>query len=176
MESALDAVVTMNHHGRIVEFNPAAENIFGYKRAQAIGRRMVDLIIPERLRENHNRGLELYLRTGEARMLGRRIEVTALRADGSEFSAELAITRLGSQEPPTFTAFVRDITERVRSGEAAARLAAIVEFSEDAIIGKDLEGVIQSWNAGAEHLFGYSEAEMVGAQMTRLMPHPPFFP
>jgi PAS domain S-box-containing protein len=170
VESALDAIVTMNHHGRIVEFNPAAERIFGYRRDQAIGRRMVDLVIPERLREDHNRGLELYLRTGEARMLGRRVEVSALRADGSEFPAELAITRIGSHEPPTFTAFVRDITERVRAGEAAARLAAIVEFSEDAIIGKDLEGIIRSWNAGAEHLFGYSEAEMVGARMTRLMP------
>jgi PAS domain S-box-containing protein len=170
MESALDAVVTMDHHGRIVEFNPAAEKIFGFGRHEAIGARLVDLIIPERFREDHKRGLDHYLKTGEARMLGRRVEVTALRGDGSEFPTELAITRIGSQEPPMFTAFVRDITERVRSGEATARLAAIVESSEDAIIGKDLDGIIRSWNAGAQKIFGYSESEMVGTSITKLIP------
>ena len=170
MESALDAIITIDHHGRIVEFNPAAEIIFDFPRIEAIGARLVDLIIPERMREDHSRGLEHYLKTGEARMLGRRVEVTALRADGSEFPTELAITRIGLQDPPMFTAFVRDITERVCAAEATARLAAIVESSEDAIIGKDLDGIIRSWNAGAQKIFGYSEAEMVGTSITRLIP------
>ena len=101
----------MDHHGRIVEFNPAAEKTFGYERNEAIGQLLADLLIPPSLRERHQRGLTHYLSTGEAPVLGKRIRLTALRRDGSEFPVELAITRIGLQEPPMFTGFIRDITE-----------------------------------------------------------------
>src|SRR2546421_9217666 len=105
LESALDCIITMDHHGRIVEFNPAAEKTFGYEREKAIGQLLADLIIPPSLRESHWRGLEHYLSTGEAPVLGKRIELMGMRSDQSEFPVELALTRIGSQGPPMFTGF-----------------------------------------------------------------------
>lgn len=163
LESALDAVVTMDRHGEIVEFNPAAEKIFGFPRAEAIGERLVDLIIPERMRDDHNRGLELYLKTGEARMLGRRVEVTALRADGSEFPAEMAVMRTGSQEPPLFTAFVRDIGEKLRAQktvrESEERLQRVIANLTEGLIISDMQGELLDWNPAALEMHGLTSAD-----------------
>jgi PAS domain S-box-containing protein len=112
VEVALDAIITMDHEGRITEFNPAAERIFGYRRADAIGRRLADLIIPLRLREEHWRGLARYLERGVARVLGHRIETIGMRADGTEFPVELAISPISTDGRPVFTGYVRDISER----------------------------------------------------------------
>ena len=112
LESALDCSITMDHEGRVVEFNPAAEKTFGCRRADVIGKAMADLIIPPALREAHRRGLSLYLRTGEGPVLGKRIEITAMRADRTEFPVELAITRVPGTDPPLFTGYLRDLTER----------------------------------------------------------------
>jgi PAS domain S-box-containing protein len=114
LESSLDAVVAMDHLGRVVEFNPAAERTFGYPRSRAIGSELAELIVPPDHREAHRRGLANYLATGEGPVLGRRIELTARRSDGAEFPVELAITRVCVEGPPLFTAFIRDITDRVR--------------------------------------------------------------
>jgi PAS domain S-box-containing protein len=122
LEVAPDAVITMDDVGRISELNPAAERLFGYARAEAIGRPLAEIIVPPRLRDAHRRGLERYLATGEARVLGRRIELTGMRADGTEFPVELAITLVPGQARPTFTGFLRDITERVRTQEERERL------------------------------------------------------
>src|SRR5712671_3039147 len=113
-DAALDAIITVNHEGRILEFNTAAEQIFGVTRRDACGRLLVDTIIPERFREPHRQGMRRYLATGTPAVLGRRIEVAALRADGSEFPIELAITRVPNIDPPIFTGFIRDLTERRR--------------------------------------------------------------
>jgi PAS domain S-box-containing protein len=118
LDSTLDCIITMDHHGRVVVFNPAAEKTFGYPREKAIGQLLSELIIPPLLRDRHQKGLSRYLATGEAQVLGKRLEMTAMRSDGSEFPVELAITRIGSQEPPMFTGFIRDITERRFSDEA----------------------------------------------------------
>jgi len=115
--SALDCIVTIDHAGRITEFNPAAERTFGYRRDAVLGRPLADVIIPSSLREQHHRGFARYMATGDARVLGRRIEMTAMRADGSEFPVELAITRIPFDGPPFFTGYLRDITERKRSEE-----------------------------------------------------------
>jgi len=120
VESAFDCIVSMDEEGRVVEFNPAAERTFGYRRDEAIGRPLGDLIVPPALREAHRKGLEHYLATGEARVLGHRLEMTAMRADGSELAVELSITRLGDEGPPVFTGFLRDVTDARR----AARLEA----------------------------------------------------
>jgi PAS domain S-box-containing protein len=163
LESALDAVVTMDRQGEIVEFNPAAEKIFGFRRDTAIGKSLVDLIIPKRLRENHKRGLELYLKTGEARMLGRRVEVTALRADGSEFPAEMAVTRIGSKEPLMFTAFVRDIGERLRGQtalrESEERLQRVIANLTEGLIISDIKGELLDWNPAALEMHGLTSAD-----------------
>jgi diguanylate cyclase (GGDEF)-like protein/PAS domain S-box-containing protein len=112
VQTSLDCVVTIDHEGKILEFNPAAERVFGHQRAEVLGRELAQVIIPPSLREAHRQGLKRYLATGEAQVLGKRIELTALRSDGSEFPVEVAITRMGTEEPPMFTGFVRDITQR----------------------------------------------------------------
>jgi|GEM_PF-283432 PAS domain S-box-containing protein len=170
LESAQDGIISIDHEGRILEFNPAAQRMFGYSREQVVGKEMGSLIIPASLRDKHRRGLARYLATGEGPVLGQRIELTALRADGEEFPVELSITRVGSEEPAIFTGFVRDITERKRVEAVRAHFAAIVESSADAIIGKTLEGIITSWNPGAEMLFGYSAQEVLGQPMLLLVP------
>jgi PAS domain S-box-containing protein len=111
VDLALDCIITSDHRGVITEFNPAAESTFGYRKEDVIGRQMVDLIIPPSLRERHLRGMERYLETGEAHVIGRRIEITGMRADGSEFPVELAIVRVPIAGPPFFTAYLRDLTE-----------------------------------------------------------------
>ncbi len=293
---ALDAIVTIDHEGNFVEFNPAAERIFGHARADVIGRPMAELIIPTRMRERHYAGVAHYLATGEGPVLNRQIEVPALRADGTEFPAELAIIPVSGTQPPLFTAFLRDITdrkeaeqelrqseerfraiadnipqlawlanaerrvvwfnqawldftgttlednvgegwkavhhpdyieavaekferhllegkdwedtfplrgkdgeyrwflsrmkvirdeagsvvrffgtntditERKRVEEAIARLAALVESSDDGLFGQDVNGIITSWNRGAEQIFGYRADEIVGTPIMRLIP------
>jgi PAS domain S-box-containing protein len=112
LETALDGVITMDHEGKIIEFSPAAEKLFGYTSADVLGRTVADMLVPPALREPHRRGLEHYLTTGQGPVLNRRLELSALRADQTEFPVELAITRIGNNEPPLFTGFVRDITER----------------------------------------------------------------
>lgn len=118
LNTALDCIITIDHAGRIVEFNPAAERTFGYRREDATGREMCELIIPAPLRDSHRRGMARYLATGEGRILNRRLELTAMRADGSEFPAELAITPITLDGPPMFTGYLRDITETKRAEQA----------------------------------------------------------
>jgi len=169
LDSALDCIITMDASGHVVEFNPAAERVFGFTRDEAVGQELAGLIIPPRLRERHRQGLRHYLETGEGPMLGRRIEINALRANGSEILVELAITSFRIQGEPVFTAYLRDITERKRGEDASQRLAAIVEFSGDAIVSKDLDGTITSWNEAAERLFGYKPDEVIGQPITMLI-------
>jgi PAS domain S-box-containing protein len=112
MESALDCIVTIDHEGKITDFNPAAEKVFGHKSATVIGKEMAEVIIPPSWRERHRRGMAYYRESGEGPVLGKRIEMTALRADGTEFPVELSVTRINLEGPPIFTSFIRDITER----------------------------------------------------------------
>ncbi len=115
LESSLDAIITIDQHSNIVEWNAAAERIFGYPRTEAIGKNMAELIIPEQYRKAHFRGIAHYLATGEGPCIGRVIEVEALRADGTEFISELAIARTPIEGAPLFTGTMRDITERKRA-------------------------------------------------------------
>ena len=111
VETAPDAIITMDHRGNVTEFNTAAERMFMIERSDAVGRQLASLIIPRRLRDAHVRGLETYLATGEGPFIDRRVETTAVRGDGVEFPCEVSITRVPT-EPPLFTGFVRDVTER----------------------------------------------------------------
>ncbi|HEV2294506.1 MAG TPA: PAS domain S-box protein [Tepidisphaeraceae bacterium] len=124
LTAALDCLVSMDHRGTVIEWNPAAERTFGYTRSEALGREMAELIIPPQLREQHRKGLAKYLVTGEGPVLGKRIEITAGRKDGTEFPVELAITRIPFEGPPTFTGHLRDITERKISDEERTKLLA----------------------------------------------------
>lgn len=119
IESAIDCVITMDHEGRIVDFNPAAEATFGHPSKAVVGKPLADLLIPQRFRSAHHEGFHRYLSTGNGNVLGQLLELPALRADGSEFLVEASITaaETGSGEP-FFCAFLRDITERKKAEQA----------------------------------------------------------
>jgi PAS domain S-box-containing protein len=129
LEAAIDAVITIDHTGRIVEVNAATESVFGHSPAALVGRELAEMIVPPSLRARHRAGLA----SGEGRLIGRRIETTGLHADGREMPVELTITRIDVPGPPMYTGFVRDITERVeREEELRASRARIVAAADEA--------------------------------------------
>ncbi len=131
LESALDGIIVIDGRGIVEEFSPAAARTFGYTKEQAVGRELAELIIPPRFREDHRRGLARYLATGTAPILGKRIEAMAMRADGSEFPVELAITRVDVPDANLYTGYVRDITDRKRAeAEVEAALDSEREVAE----------------------------------------------
>jgi PAS domain S-box-containing protein len=153
LETALDAIVSIDAEGKVIEWNPAAERIFGYSRELALGRDMAELVIPKPSHEPNRKGLARYLQSGRGRLLGHRTEMMALRANGAEFPVEITITRIPG-EPMVYTSFIRDITERRRTEEALRkseeRFRLLVEGVEDyAIYMLDTHGRITTWNAGA---------------------------
>lgn len=127
LNSALDAVVTIDHTGSIVEFNPAAEKMFGHKQEDVLGRNMGEVIVPPELRERHQQSLERCVQTGESNILGRLIEIKAMRADGSQFPVELTINRVEQGPRPLFTGFIRDITERQEAEQEIRQLNTSLE-------------------------------------------------
>jgi PAS domain S-box-containing protein len=144
LNSALDCIVSMDEEGLICEFNPAAEVTFGYRRAEVLGKNLAEIMIPERHRAAHRAGLMRYLTSAEARMLGKRVQMTAMRRDGAEFPVELTVTVVHRQSRPLFTAYLRDITERKRAEEALRRseerLRSILDNAPLAVSIKDVEG------------------------------------
>ncbi len=128
LEAALDAVLSTDQLGRVTYVNSAFEQIFGYRAAEVIGRELGEVIVPPSLREAHRQGFARHLATGERRILDQRLELTAMRADGSEFPAEVTVTRTGPPAEPAFTGYIRDITERQRAEQdlmaSRARLVA----------------------------------------------------
>ncbi len=169
LESALDCIITIDHEGRIVEFNPSAERAFGYTRAQALGQEMGELIIPPALREQHWRGISQYLLSGKRWMIGRRLELTALRSDGTEFPVELTITQIELDGPPMFTGYLRDITEpkriqagwdqRVRELQAAlARVKALSGMLSICACCKKIRDEAGQWQPTEVYVQNHSEA------------------
>jgi PAS domain S-box-containing protein len=133
LETALDAVISIGRDSRVTYVNSAFEQTFGYRAEDVIGRDLAEAIVPPPLREAHRRGLARYLETGQSTILNRRIEMSAMRADGSEFPAEVSVTRTGLPGQPAFTAYVRDITDRQRAEqELIASRARLVAASDAA--------------------------------------------
>jgi len=122
LEAALDAVVVADASGCVVEFNPAAERMFGYRREEVLGRTLAELIVPPSLRERHTRAFARFIETGEARLLGRRIELTGMRADGSEFPVELALSRTEG-EPLVICGAIRDLSDAKSAADDLRKLA-----------------------------------------------------
>jgi PAS domain S-box-containing protein len=170
LASALDPIVWMDHRGRIAEFNQAAEGTFGYSRDEAMGRQLAELLIPPELRERHYDGLRRYLQTGVGEILDRRVELTAQRRGGGRLPVELAVTRIPGSDPPLFTGFIRDVSDRQQAEQTRTRLAAVVESTADAVYAKDLEARIISWNPGAEKIYGYPAPDAIGRHVSILVP------
>ena len=138
LRASLDAIISIDAHGLVLEFNPAAERMFGYSRDEAIGAEMAELIVPAAMRDGHREGLRRLLRGEEPRVLDQRMELAAMRADGSIFPVELAITRMNGSHA-TYTGFIRDITDHrlveQERAERIARQALIVALGQSALAG-----------------------------------------
>lgn len=167
VRTALDAIVGMDADGCVVEWNPAAERTFGFVRDEALGRAMADLIVPPALREAHWRGLAHHLATGETRVLNRRIEITAVRRDGTEFPVELAITRQDVDGQLRFTGHLRDLTG-LKDMESELRrsrdeLEAILEAVADSVTARGPEGDLIYANPAALAASGRASIEELRA-------------
>jgi PAS domain S-box-containing protein len=168
--SAMDAIITVDQHQRIVVFNRAAERIFGCSADEGIGQAL-DRFIPERFRNLHRQHIATFGHTGvTGRSMSRPGILYGLRASGEEFPIEATISQIESDGQKFYTVILRDVTERAQADEVRQQLAAIVESTEDAIISKTLDGTITTWNAGAEYTYGYSAQEVIGKSMALLSP------
>jgi PAS domain S-box-containing protein len=169
LQSALDGIVTFDLDGHIIEFNPAAERTFGYAQADVLGREVAALLFPDLPLEGEKPGLALLHATQDGGSRARR-ELPARRANGSECPVEVAVSRIIIDGRPMFTAYLRDITARKEAERLTSELALVVANSNDAIVACTLEGAIRSWNLGAERIFGYSAAEVIGRPFHMLIP------
>ncbi|MEL6228064.1 MAG: ATP-binding protein, partial [Pseudomonadota bacterium] len=138
--TSLDAVVACDASGHIVAFNDRAENIFGWKAKDIMGRLMADLMVPDRFRDAHTKSMNTYLESGAPKIVGSRVEIFALKADGSEFPIELGLTELRQDGELVFVSFIRDLSEQRASAEALERAK---QLAEEASLAKSrLSGMI----------------------------------
>ena len=161
LEAMADGAVVVDGLGVIRAVNRQTEKMFGYDPADLVGRPLNDLV-PISARAVHAIDVEGFLVHRTSRPMGEGMELSGLRKDGREFPVDISLSALETEEGPFVLASVREVTY--------SRLAAIVDSSTDAIIGTRLDGTITSWNAGAEHLYGYSAAEMVGCDHSAITP------
>ena len=172
-DSAIDAVVTMDQEGRIIDWNPQAEATFGWSRAEAVGRLLEETVIPGRYREAHRRGLAGFLATGKGPLLGRRVEIEALHRSGHEFPVELSIAVARSGGRYVFSSFLRDITERRRAEtalrESEERYRRIVETAFEGIWVIDAENRTTFVNPRMASMLGYTVDEVIGRSVLDFM-------
>jgi PAS domain S-box-containing protein len=156
VEAALDCIVSMDEQGRIIEFNPAAEKTFGYRREEVVGQLLAEMIIPDGYREAHSKGMQRYLSNKKGPYLGQRIEIEAMRSDGSTFPVELAIDVAQAAEGKVFIGYIRDITEQKRAEEEQIRLEAQLRQSQKMeAIGHLTGGIAHDFNNILTGVMGY---------------------
>ena len=171
-----------------MQINAQTEALFGYKREELIGKK-VEILIPERHHARHSGHRADFSENPRVRQMGPGLNLHGRRKDGSEFAVEISLSPVSTEDGVLVLSAIRDVSERKRIEEELnranaelnertnrqlweyrARLASIIDSSEDAIIGKDLNGIVTSWNKGAEHVYGYSADEMVGNSITKISP------
>ena len=175
INTSLDGFILMNHEGMIADWNSAAETIFGITREEAIGRALGDAIVPTRLREAHRQGVARYVQSREARILGRRYELPAIRADGAEFPCEISITHISGTEPPLFAGFVRDISDRQRAAAALvaseARLRHLADAMPQIVWMAKADGTVDYYNRRWYEFTARAEGEVGDASWMPIL-HP----
>jgi PAS domain S-box-containing protein len=170
VDTALDAVLSIDEQGRITEWNAQAETMFGWRREEAVGLRLSETLIPIQYRSDHETGLRRFLTSGEGPILGRRVEFTALRRNGSEFPIELSVSPFRVGETWAFSGFIRDITEHKRLySELQEREAKVRRLIDSNIIGIfiwDLDGRIVEANEAFLRIVGYSREDLISRRMS----------
>jgi two-component system sensor kinase FixL len=168
VDTAVDGIIVIDSNARIMNFNLAAEKIFGYSLDEVIGRN-VKMLMPEPYRSEHDNYINNFLTTGKKKIIGIGREVVGRRKDGTTFPMDLAVSEMRIGNEVQFTGVVRDITERKR---AEAQIRSIFESAVDGIIVIDSKGIVELYNPAAAKLFGYQPSEIIGHNISMLMPSP----
>ena len=166
MESAIDAIISGDAEGNIRSWNSAATALFGFTEAEVIGQ-PIDLIIPDRYRESHQEGIRRVSSGGPSHVIGKTVELAAIRKDGAEFPVELSLATWFLDDKRYYTGIIRDISERK---QAEQKFRSVTESAIDAIISADHVGEIVSWNKAATQILGYTEEEAVGQRLELIIP------
>ena len=175
IDSAVDGIIVIDGHGRIEAFNPGAERLFGYPAPEVMGRN-VKMLMPSPYHDEHDGYLDQYLHTGLARIIGTGREVSGRRRDGSTFPLHLSVGEMAVKGERKFTGMLHDLTKRaqledeLRSSEA--RWRSVIDSAVDGIVVIDAHGRVEAFNPAAVRLFGYEEYEVVGRNVSMLMPSP----
>jgi PAS domain S-box-containing protein len=188
LETLPDAVVAVDRDGTIIQVNSQAQELFGYLRDELIGQK-VEVLVPESYRSQHHHHRQNFAAAPKTRRMGADLDLYGRRRNGSQFPVEISLSPVSTENGTFVLSAIRDISDRKRIaeelrraneelhrrtaeqlGEYRSRLASIIDSSDDAIIGKDLDGIITSWNKGAERIYGYTPEEAVGKHVSFLVP------
>lgn len=160
MNAALDAIITINVKGEVTFWNPQAEKVFGWKTEEVIGKKLNGLIIPQIHRSAHNEGMKKYMATGHGPALNQKLELPALKKDGTQITIELYILPIGENHNLFFCSFIRDITARKEIEQEKNRLSLIASANENGILFLNSNEDIVWCNEGIIRLTGFSQDQI----------------
>lgn len=165
-----EGFISFDETGRILEWNAYAEKIIGWKKFEAIGKDIFTLVIPGRHRDEYKNLIKMVKVSGQDELISNEMEFKAIKRNGKEFPVQVILFPLFMDDYYTFHAFIRDISQRKKLEADQARYVSIINESDDAILSTDLNGIVRTWNKGAEKLFKYTESEAKGQHISLIHP------